>query len=61
MTRFAACMRSHGVPGFPDPNSKGFFSPGSIQKIDPGSPPVTRAFRSCVSLEPKVGPRLEFG
>jgi hypothetical protein len=60
-TRFAACMRSHGVPGFPDPNGAGFFPPGSLQKIGPGSPTVTKAFRTCESLEPKVGPRLSLG
>jgi hypothetical protein len=61
MSRFAACMRSHRVPGFPDPNSKGYFPPGAIKNVDPGSPLVIRAFRSCVSLQPKVGPHIEFG
>jgi hypothetical protein len=61
MERFARCMRTHGVPDFPDPSPTGFFTPGSIQKIGPGSPLVTRAFPSCESLEPKAGPRLELG
>ena len=61
MERFARCMRTHGVPDFPDPNPTGFFTPGSIQKIGPGSPLVARAFRSCESLEPKTGVRLVLG
>jgi hypothetical protein len=56
--RFAACMRTHGVPGFPDPNGQGFFAPGSLKAIDPGSPLVDRAFKACQSLEAHVGPRL---
>jgi hypothetical protein len=39
MTRFSACMRSHGVPGFPDPNSKGSSHPGASRRS-------TRARRS---------------
>jgi len=59
MARFAACMRKHGVPNFPDPNGTGFFPPGSIQKIAPASSPfVARAFTACQSLEAKFGPRI---
>jgi hypothetical protein len=61
MARFAACMRSHGVPNFPDPNGSGFFTPGSLAKLDPTSPAMSRAFQSCNSLQPKVGPRLAIG
>ena len=35
-TKFAACMRKHGVPSFPDPNSQGLIQFGS--SIDPHSP-----------------------
>ena len=61
MLAFAVCMRSHGVPNLPDPNSEGMFSPGSILGIDPSSPLVQTGFEACQSLEPKVGPRIEFG
>ena len=61
MARFAACMRAHGVPNFPDPNSTGFFPPGSLAKLDPNSSPMTAAFRRCESLEPKFGPRIQLG
>ena len=56
--KFSACMRSHGVPGFPDPNGSGFFPPGSIEKLDPTSPAMSRAFHSCESLQPNVGPHI---
>lgn len=46
--RFAACMRSHGVPSFPDPT----FSRGNIGQrgIDPRSPRVRTAQRDCAAL-----------
>jgi hypothetical protein len=53
---FSACMRSHGVPGFPDPStgSNGQVqiqaSPGS--GLDPNSPAYQAAMRSCQSLLP---------
>ena len=51
---FSACMRSHGVPSFPDPTSNGGISiqvqPGS--GIDPNSPAYQAAFHSCQSLLP---------
>jgi hypothetical protein len=61
MRRFAACMRTHGVSSFPDPNSQGFFAIGSLQAIDRTSPIVIRAFKACESLEAKVGPHLQLG
>jgi hypothetical protein len=51
---YAQCMRSHGVPGFPDPDSKGNFiiqgpklggSPGAFQSAD----------RACRHLLPGGG------
>jgi hypothetical protein len=49
------------VPNFPDPNSQGIFAIGSIQAINPAAPVVDTAFKSCESLEPTHGPRIEFG
>jgi hypothetical protein len=59
MTRFAACMRTHGVPAFPDPSGNGTFPIGALQGLGPMSPLVQRAFNACKSLEPKSGPHLE--
>ena len=49
-TTFAACMRKHGVPGFPDPNSQGLIQFGST--IDPHSPAFRSAFGTCRKLLP---------
>jgi hypothetical protein len=49
-TRFAACMRLHGVPGLPDPNSQGLIQFG--RSIDPRSPAFRSAQHRCRSLLP---------
>jgi hypothetical protein len=61
MTKFAACMRKHGVPSFPDPNAQGMFTPSQLGALTPGSQLLQKAFEACQSLEPRVGPRVEFG
>jgi len=48
---FAKCMRSHGVPNFPNPTGNGsVFGPGS--GIDPASPQFQHALQACKSLAP---------
>jgi hypothetical protein len=47
--RWARCMRSHGVPGFPDPNSQGAFDSA---KFNDTSPAFHIASRACTSLQP---------
>jgi hypothetical protein len=47
---YAACMRSHGVPLFPDPNRHGAISPG--KGVDPNSPQFRNAQGACRSLLP---------
>lgn len=61
MVRFAACMRRKGVSNFPDPNGQGLFPLGTITGLDANSPLFQSAFTACRSLEPKVGPQIEFG
>jgi hypothetical protein len=51
--RAAACMRSHGIAGFPDPS----FSGGGVHfpipsGIDPSSPQFYQARHSCQRLIP---------
>jgi hypothetical protein len=48
LLKFAQCMRSHGVPSFPDPGS-----PAKPGAIDPTSPQFQRATQSCKSLLPQ--------
>jgi hypothetical protein len=50
--KFAACMRSHGVPNFPDPR----FSGGNFQlSLPPGIDPNSPQWRACLSLSPFAG------
>jgi hypothetical protein len=60
LLKYSGCMRSHGVPNFPDPTS----SPGgavglainSSMGIDPNSAIFQRAQQACQSLAPGGGP-----
>ena len=58
--RFSACMRSHGVPNFPDPqfgNGKIGIRIGPGSGIDPRSPQFQAAQKACQSELPgKAGP-----
>jgi hypothetical protein len=51
--KFSACMRSHGLPDFPDPkaNSRGISITGG-RGIDVSSPQFQRAQNHCRSLSP---------
>jgi hypothetical protein len=51
---FSECMRSHGVPSFPDPRGQGIhIGPGS--GIDPSSPAFKAAQSACRKLLPGGG------
>jgi hypothetical protein len=43
----ARCMRSHGLPSFPDPNGQGTFD---LSKFDKSSPAFKTAYNACKSL-----------
>jgi hypothetical protein len=45
---YAACIRSHGVPKFPDPKPNG----GFIMTTNPHDPQLQAAQRACASLLP---------
>jgi hypothetical protein len=59
---FAACMRSHGVPGFPDPKvSEGSGGGVSVEEVAPasavkGNPRFRSAQQACQKLQPGGGP-----
>jgi len=64
--KFSACMRSHGVPNFPDPK---FSSGGSVRLqvkaggsggINPSSPQFQAAAKACQSVSP-LGKGLKGG
>jgi hypothetical protein len=48
---YARCMRSHGVPTFPDPDSQGHLSSSSIPNLN--SPQYRKAQEACRSLLPQ--------
>ncbi len=59
--KFSACMRSHGVPNFPDPTFSGggasiAIRAGSSGGIDPNSPAFKSAQAACGSPFGKAGP-----
>jgi len=57
---FSACMRSHGVPNFPDPT----FSPdgGTTMKVGPGmGNPNSPQFRKAQQACQKIAPGAMFG
>ncbi len=57
--RFASCMRSHGVPNFPDPATSGggvHISIKSSSGINPASPAFQAAQKACGKLLPGGAP-----
>ncbi len=51
---FSRCVRSHGVPNFPDPNSSGNL-PASSKQIAHNSPQFAAAANDCRHLLPNSG------
>jgi hypothetical protein len=50
--QFARCMRSHGVPDFPDPDSDGLRVDQSMTQL----PQYQRAYQACNTLLPSNAP-----
>jgi hypothetical protein len=54
---YSECMRSHGVPNFPDPNSNGMIQiqggSNSSNGLDPNSPAFQTASKDCQSKQPQ--------
>jgi hypothetical protein len=53
---FSQCMRAHGVPGFPDPQSNGAILTGPQDHLAQGSPSFVAANKACQHLLPKIRP-----
>ena len=61
---FAACMRSHGVPNYPDPTISGVKMTEHISAssgIDPNSPIFQVAQRACQTKAPLPGGKPSSG
>lgn len=54
--RYSECMRSNGVPKFPDPAAGGGFQVQTRSGIDPSSPTFQAAQTKCSKLLPGGGP-----
>jgi hypothetical protein len=52
MLKFAQCMRSHGVPKFPDPKAGGMMTLGTKSGVDPNTPAFQAAQKTCQKLVP---------
>lgn len=52
LAEFAQCMRAHGVPNFPDPNSAGQLEITQGSGVNPSSPGFQTASNDCKSLSP---------
>ena len=57
--RFARCMRSHGVPGFPDPTTRAFKFALTPSSGNARSPSFRSAVTACRHLLPDGGPPSE--
>jgi hypothetical protein len=53
---FSACMRSHGVPSFPDPSPGGGIRITPSSGVNPRSPAFQAAQQACQKLLPGGGP-----
>ncbi len=52
---FARCVRSHGVPDFPDPNSAGEFNKTTMRQLSASNPRYQTATQACAHLAPNSG------
>jgi hypothetical protein len=60
MVAFARCIRSHGVPDFPEPTEGRLLIKGNSKNgLNPGSPQFRAAMKACHSLAPapKISPQ----
>lgn len=55
LLKYVACMRTHGVPDMPDPNSNGTVSLPVNGNVNPASPQFQSAQQACQSLMPAQG------
>jgi hypothetical protein len=49
--RYSACMRSHGISSYPDPNGQGTIVVAAGGGIDPTSPQFQNAQKACQRLD----------
>lgn len=52
---YSRCMRSHGVPNFPDPTASAHGVSMGLRNVDPNSPEFKAAQQACHKLQPGPG------
>ena len=52
---YSACMRTHGVANYPDPDSEGHLTKGGAQQLGVSSSQFEAAQRACADLFPNIG------
>jgi hypothetical protein len=52
---YSQCMRSHGVPNFPDPPSGGGIAKGGAQELGVSNSTYQAALQACQSMIPAAG------
>ncbi len=57
--KFSACMRSHGVPNFPDPSAGGGIEIKRGSGLNPQAPAFRAAQKVCFKLLPGGGPTVQ--
>jgi hypothetical protein len=58
MLAFAKCMRSNGVPQFPDPDRQGNFNNATIRALDTNNSSESNGLFQCRSVLPNAGTGL---
>jgi len=53
--KYASCMRSNGVPSFPDPNGQGVIQFNATGSLEASSPAFQKAQTACKSLDNGFG------
>jgi hypothetical protein len=56
LLKLSACMRSHGLANFPEPNAQGGLQINSSSGLNPNSPQFQAAQKACASFAPGGGP-----
>ena len=54
--KYAACMRSHGLPSYPDPSGQGVITITVSAALNPSSPLFQKALTHCQNLIPAGRP-----
>jgi hypothetical protein len=53
--KYSTCMRSNGVPNFPDPNGQGLIQINATGTLEPSSPAFQKAMAACKGLDNGFG------